>query len=1018
MAGYYDPDGFWVNTDDSGTPTGYIADPLNEQKGFGSGAGTNVVTDPSGVSSGVGNLAGLFTPYKALFDKIKSGNAGATEYAAAAGILGLLVPALNKPQTAGWKGSIDLSKQYTRTPIAQPEYKPYAQSAAPVMGRQFFNTTYGAPPPVAAPAPAAPNPDLTEPSSTGGMARGGIAGLRKFAGGGFTSRETEDAPQQSGPQFYDYHVGANARMVNVPGIENPVLMFFDIPNNRVVVSDEGYWNPNAPIGEDLNKAVSWARDQGLQAGVVVSPYSWEAFGKDAIGEDLDSGSAHPRSMPGASFDQLKDYMNAADFVVTDPYVVSAQTATPGVQEKLIQITGMIGDHANETGKPAWLVLGGSEAPAGTDPNLIYNYTDQLLANAGNKFNQVSVYEGTRDGGGETWDYLQASNILAKNGIQPTGNYGQAFETQTSIPVTPPLGYDIGSLKVGSAQDFLKGPNLQDPSNWGKQAAYLDPATALAKSLSEKQQAPQQPAALTGLAGSLPSGWGGYGAEQKIDWYNQNKVTPEQLMGAGAGVTQQDIDWMKEHGYVGSYESPTAQPLSQFNLSQSAMETSPIGSPVTQTGIAQAMPMLPQTPPPQPAPEPMPRSPLPFEEPRLMEELQSVQEAAHGGLMGLAKGGRAMPPRYLRGETDGMQDKIPSNIDGVQPAKLSHGEFVVPADVVSHLGNGNSDAGAKVLYKMMDRVRQARTGTKQQGKQINPEKFTPGGIAGYAGGGAVAFAAGDLVSAGTVTSGAPKGTSTETNISEWAGPYVGDMLSKTSALTNTPYQAYQGPLVAGTAPLQSKVFGGLESLNFPGQLGQSFTAEGAYQLPTMTPGGVTGQATGPTGIAAQYMNPYLSAVLTPQLDELRRQSQITQMGTAGKLAQAGAYGGSRQAIMDAETQRNLLQEQNKAIGTGYANAYDRAMGQFNTEQQQAKTLADMMAGAGQQQRGIEQEGITALQKQYETELLDPYTKLRFQKEMLSGLPVQTVSTTPNTSTMGQLSGQFADIQKLMAALGLG
>jgi hypothetical protein len=207
------------------------------------------------------------------------------------------------------------------------------------------------------------------------------------------------------------------------------------------------------------------------------------------------------------------------------------------------------------------------------------------------------------------------------------------------------------------------------------------------------------------------------------------------------------------------------------------------------------------------------------------------------------------------------------------------------------------------------------------------------------------------------------------------------------------------------------------LNFPGQLGQSFAAQGAYQLPSMTPGGVTGQAAGPTGIASQYMNPYLSAVLTPQLEELRRQSQITQMGTAGKLAQAGAFGGSRQAIMDAETQRNLLAEQNKAIGTGYANAYDRAMGQFNTEQGQAKTLADMMAGAGTQQRGIEQEGITALQKQYETELLDPYVKLRFQKEMLGGLPVATTSTTANTSTMDQLKGGMSDIQSLMKALNL-
>ena len=962
-------------------------------------------------SPDIAGITSLLTPFKGIFERLKSGSTTANDVNAALGVLGLIMPSLNRPQTAGWKGSIDLNRQFTRTPIAQPEYKPYAQSAAPVMGRQFFTSSYSAPGATPA-APATPAPSIPAPATppnyteSAGMARGGIAGLRKFDGGG------EVDQRRTGPQFYDYHVGANARLVDVPGIEKPVLMFFDIPNNRVVVSDEGYWNPNAPIGEDLNKAVSWARDQGLQAGVVVSPYSWDGFGKDAIGESTDSGSAHPRMMPGASFDQLKEYMNAADFVVTDPYVVSAQTATPGVQEKLIQITGMIGDHAQETGKPAWLVLGGSSAPKGTDPNTIYNYTDNLLANTANKFNQVSVYEGTRDGGDTTWDYLQAADILAKNGIQPTGNYGQAFETRQPVPPTPALGYDIGSLKVGSVQDFLSGPNLQDPSNWGKQTGYLDPASELAKTLAEKQQptAPQQPAALTGLAGSLPSGWSGYDASQKIDWFNQNKVTPEQLLGAGAGVTQSDIDWMKGQGYLGSYdmpqiaEQPMAKPIAQ-----------PLAQPITQpTGIAAALPsqqplQLPQIPQEQPVPQPNP------EEEEMRRRFSPATglavEAAQGGLMGLARGG---VPRYLRGQTDGMADRIPSNIDGVQPAKLSHGEFVIPADVVSHLGNGNSDAGAKVLYKMMDRVRQARTGTKKQGRQINPEKFTPGGIASYAGGGAVAFQAGGAADP-TKT---PLGTSTETNISSWAGPYVGDMLSKTSALTATPYQAYQGPLVAGTAPLQSKVFSGLEGLNFPGQLGQSFTAQGAYQLPSMTPGGVMGQATGPTGIASQYMNPYLSAVLTPQLEELRRQSQITQMGTAGKLAQAGAYGGSRQAIMDAETQRNLLAEQNKAIGQGYANAYDRAMGQFNVEQGQAKTLADMMAGAGAQQRGIEQEGITALQKQYETELLDPYTKLRFQKEMLQGLPVQTAATTANTSQLGEFAGGFEQLAKALKELGVG
>ena len=74
----------------------------------------------------------------------------------------------------------------------------------------------------------------------------------------------------------------------------------------------------------------------------------------------------------------------------------------------------------------------------------------------------------------------------------------------------------------------------------------------------------------------------------------------------------------------------------------------------------------------------------------------------------------------------MADKIPAKIGQKQPAALSHGEFVIPADVVSHLGNGNSEAGAKVLYDMMAKIRKARTGNAKQGKEINPAKFMPKG----------------------------------------------------------------------------------------------------------------------------------------------------------------------------------------------------------------------------------------------------------------------------------------------------
>jgi hypothetical protein len=101
----------------------------------------------------------------------------------------------------------------------------------------------------------------------------------------------------------------------------------------------------------------------------------------------------------------------------------------------------------------------------------------------------------------------------------------------------------------------------------------------------------------------------------------------------------------------------------------------------------------------------------------------VVNTAYGELQArnFAQGGN-VNGYYLGGPTDGMADQIPATIDNMQPAALSDGEFVIPADVVSHLGNGNSDAGAQNLYSMMDRIRQDRTGTTKQGKQIDPNKY--------------------------------------------------------------------------------------------------------------------------------------------------------------------------------------------------------------------------------------------------------------------------------------------------------
>lgn len=265
-----------------------------------------------------------------------------------------------------------------------------------------------------------------------------------------------------------------------------------------------------------------------------------------------------------------------------------------------------------------------------------------------------------------------------------------------------------------------------------------------------------------------------------------------------------------------------------------------------------------------------------------------------------------------------------------------------------------------------------------------------------------------------------GTSTQSTLSEWAGPYVTDMLGKAQAISEQPYQTYQGPLTAGESALQSKFFGGLGSLAFPSQLGQTFSAGQAPSLPTVTAQGITGLTT-PTTTASQYMNPYLQAVLAPQLDELRRQAQIGQMGQAAKFAQAGAFGGSRQGLVEAENQRNLMEQMSKTIGTGYASAFDAARQQFNTEQQQAKDLATMIAQAGGQQRAIEQEGVAADLSEFLQQRDYPMKQVQFLQSMLQGLPISTLSTSQaQQSGLGQLAsatGALGSTYDLLKKLGV-
>lgn len=291
--------------------------------------------------------------------------------------------------------------------------------------------------------------------------------------------------------------------------------------------------------------------------------------------------------------------------------------------------------------------------------------------------------------------------------------------------------------------------------------------------------------------------------------------------------------------------------------------------------------------------------------------------------------------------------------------------------------------------------------------------------------------------GTPPSGAPTGLTPDPNVgrltgqneslANWVGPYVTDMLGRAQAISGLPYQTYQGPLTAGTSNLQQQAFTGIGSLGVPSAVNDAASSAGqmvnTFGNMSYSPVGTSFTA---DGTAQQYMNPYLQQALDPTLKELQRQAQITQMQNAGRMTRAGSFGGGRQAILEGEQQRNLMDQVAKTTGEGYATAYDKAASQFNAEQarkiqesqfgstygldtarqklasiQAQGNLGQMQSDiqrqnlnqqltAGTQQRAIEQEGITADMNEFLAQRDYPLKQVQFLQSMLQGLPISAVS----------------------------
>lgn len=316
------------------------------------------------------------------------------------------------------------------------------------------------------------------------------------------------------------------------------------------------------------------------------------------------------------------------------------------------------------------------------------------------------------------------------------------------------------------------------------------------------------------------------------------------------------------------------------------------------------------------------------------------------------------------------------------------------------------------------------------------------------------------------------TSNVTNIPEYARPYVETMLGATQKqLFNMddsgnitgfkPYKAYGGTYdeqgnelsydpskaVAGFSPLQTQAQEGISKLSLPGQFGGATALTGMAGMNAMGAGQNLQNTLTDSTAMGQYMNPYLQNALQPQLQEMQRQYDITGMQQQGKATAAGAFGGSRGAIMDAENQRNKNMGMNQAIGQGYNQAYQNA-------QQQANNVANMglqgyqMAGqagaslanigssqlaaqqgiygaqnqAGAQQQAQQQQIINQAMQDYANKQQNPLMQLGFMSNMTRGLPMQATTTNqyvaqPNAITQGiGLAGAGASIYNALKAKG--
>lgn len=205
---------------------------------------------------------------------------------------------------------------------------------------------------------------------------------------------------------------------------------------------------------------------------------------------------------------------------------------------------------------------------------------------------------------------------------------------------------------------------------------------------------------------------------------------------------------------------------------------------------------------------------------------------------------------------------------------------------------------------------------------------------------------------------------QTNVSQstvpaYAQPYMETMLGKAQALEDTPYQTYSGQRIADFNPMQQQAFN---------------TAAGMQTGPQAFEQGVQ-----------QYMSPYIQDVLGKQETEARRQSDIGGQQQQAQAAQAGAFGGYRDAIQRSERERNLDTQMGNIEAQGMQHAFDTATNQYNTNMQQTANVAQLQNNMGTQQQQNNQNQLSQQYQDFLNQQNHPYKQVGFMSDVLHGVP---------------------------------